>query len=235
MDDEARLPEAVTALAAVREVNDLPVRTAPFVTAGEGEDVLHLIGSNDVGLVLLEGTAELADGPPGELAIVLERSPADVALLFAPASPAPEGGGVLVPFGGGEHDWAAVELGAWLAAATGERLRLAGPRADPRHPGRDASRLLADASLAVQRTIGIAAEPALVESGPEGLLSAAAGASAVVVGLSPRWRREGLGDARRALVAAPRCPVLVVHRGLRPSGIAPREATTRFTWSLAGG
>ena len=74
-----------------------------------------------------------------------------------------------------------------------------------------------------------------MESGPEGLLSAAAGASAVVVGLSPRWRREGLGDARRALVAAPRCPVLVVHRGLRPSGIAPREATTRFTWSLAGG
>ena len=140
---------------------------------------------------------------------------------------------MLVPFGGGEHDWAAVELGAWMAAATGEGLRLAGPR-PARSAGRDASRLLADASLAVQRTTGIAAEPALVDSGPGGLLAAAAGATAVVVGLSPRWRREGLGDARRALVADPRCPVLVVHRGLRPSGIAPREAATRFTWSLSG-
>ncbi len=236
VEDEAQLPDAVAALSAVRDRRDLPgVRTAPFVTAGEGEDVLHLVRSNDADLVLLEGTPELADGPPGELTEVLERSPADVGLLFAPARAAPEGGGVLVPFGGGEHDWAAVELGAWLAAATGERLRLAGPRADARHPGRDASRVLADASLAVQRTVGIAAEPALVDPGPEGLLTAAAGASAVVVGLSPRWRREGLGAARRALVADPGCPVLVVHRGLRPSGIAPREATTRFTWSLAGG
>ena len=163
---------------------------------------------------------------------MLERSPADVALLFAPGAPAPAGGGVLVPFGGGEHDWAAVELGAWMAASTGEGLRLAGPRGGS--AGRDASRLLADASLAVQRTTGIAAEPALVDSGPGGLLAAAAGATAVVVGLSPRWRREGLGDARRALVADPRCPVLVAHRGLRPSGIAPREAATRFTWSLSG-
>jgi DNA-binding SARP family transcriptional activator len=231
--DEARLREAAAALAAVRD--EMPgVRTAPFVTSGEGEDILHLVGSNDVGLVLLEGRPELADGPPGELADVLERSPADVALLFAPDAPAAAGGGVLVPFGGGEHDWAAVELGAWLAAATGEGLRLAGPRGGAGSTGRDASRLLADASLAVQRTTGIAAEPALVEPGPDGLLAAAAGASAVVVGLSPRWRREGLGEARRALVAAPSSPVLVTHRGLRPSGIAPREAATRFTWSLSG-
>jgi hypothetical protein len=138
-----------------------------------------------------------------------------------------------VPFGGGEHDWAAVELGAWLASATGEGLRLAGPRGGGTGE-RDATRLLADASLAVQRTTRVATEPSLVEPGPEGLLAAATGASAVVVGLSPRWRREGLGEARRALVADPACPVLVTHRGLRPSGIAPREAATRFTWSISG-
>ena len=38
------------------------------------------------------------------------------------------GGAVLVPFGGADHDWAAVELGAWFARAADAPLRLAGPR-----------------------------------------------------------------------------------------------------------
>jgi hypothetical protein len=37
------------------------------------------------------------------------------------------------------------------------------------------------------------------------------------------------------LVAPDGPPVLAVHRGPQPSGIAPREAMTRFTWSAAGG
>lgn len=37
-----------------------------------------------------------------------------------------ERGSVLVPFGGASHDWAAVELGAWLALNTDAPLRLAG-------------------------------------------------------------------------------------------------------------
>ncbi|MEA2126109.1 MAG: hypothetical protein QOI80_2891, partial [Solirubrobacteraceae bacterium] len=79
------------------------------------------------------------------------------------------------------------------------------------------------------------AEPFLVAPGVQGLLEAAAEGSAVVLGLSPRWRREGLGEARRAVVAAARGPLLVVHRGPRPSGIAPRASATRFTWSLGSG
>jgi hypothetical protein len=81
----------------------------------------------------------------------------------------------------------------------------------------------------------VTAEPALVDASAAGLAEAADGASAVVVGLSQRWRHEGLGEARRALACTRRCPVLVVHRGIRPSGLAPRESATRFTWSLAGG
>jgi hypothetical protein len=138
--------------------------------------------------------------------------------------------GVIVPFGGGEHDWAALELGARLATATGEPLRLAGTRG----PGRDASRMLADASMAVQRLTGIVAEPVLAEPNPAGLAEAAAGATVVVVGLSSRWRQEGLGAARGTLVASHGPPVLAVHRGPQPSGVAPREATTRYTWSAAG-
>ena len=72
---------------------------------------------------------------------------------------------VYVPFGGGEHDWAALELGAWLASATGAPLRLVGTRADPGSGRRDASRLLADASLAVQRVVGVDAEPVLADAG----------------------------------------------------------------------
>jgi len=145
-----------------------------------------------------------------------------------------DGSGVFVPFAGGDHDWAALELGAWLATATGEPLRLAGTRGEVSGHGRDASRLLADASMAVQRLTGIVAEPVLAEPSPTGLADATAGATAVVVGLSPRWRHEGLGEARGMLVAPDGPPVLAVHRGPQPSGIAPREATTRFTWSAGG-
>ena len=137
-----------------------------------------------------------------------------------------------MPFGGGEHDWAALELGAWLASATGSPLRLVGTRADPRSGRRDASRLLADASLAVQRLVEIEATPVLAEPDPEALLEAVADGAVVAVGISPRWRVEGIGAARRALVRDARPPVLLVHRGLRPGGLAPRESRTRFTWTL---
>jgi hypothetical protein len=76
-------------------------------------------------------------------------------------------------------------------------------------------------------------EPVLADPGPSGVVAAAGSAGAVVVGLSPRWRREGLGASRQALVAAG-TPTLIVHRGARPGGLAPRDRLTRFTWSLAG-
>ena len=64
-------------------------------------------------------------------------------------------------------------------------------------------------------------------------MAAVDGASLVVVGISPRWRREGIGAARRALVLGARPAILLVHGGLRPGGLAPRERRTRFTWSMA--
>ncbi len=73
---------------------------------------------------------------------------------------------MLVPFTGAEHDWAAVELVAWIAAAGGSSLVLAGPGPDEVSGTRDASRLLAHASLAVQRGLGVAAEPLLVPPWP---------------------------------------------------------------------
>ena len=100
--------------------------------------------------------------------------------------------------------------------------------------GRDASRLLASASLAVQRALGVDAEPRLVEPTPQALVEAARHAGLVVVGLTDRWRRDGVGRARTALAASPHHPTLLVRRGLRPGALAPRGSETRFTWTIAG-
>ena len=140
-----------------------------------------------------------------------------------------------MPFGGGEHDWTALELGAWLASTAAVPLTLVGTHDDPRHARRDASRMLADASLAVQRVVGVETTPLLAEPSSESLVAAVESASAVVVGISPRWRREGIGAARRALLSGSNVPVVLVHRGPRPGGLAPLESRTRFSWSIEAG
>jgi Bacterial transcriptional activator domain len=231
----ARLPEHGGALAvASAEVaaecealraRGVVARAAVFSSSSPGKDVLRLATEQDVDLVLLAGP-KLLDDP--EVAEVLRTAPCDVAVVVGQkATP----GAVLVPFTGTEHDWSAIELGAWLAGNWRVPLRLAGPAVEGR---KDASRLLANASLAVQRALGIMAEPLLVEPGPEHLVAAADAGAISVVGLSDRWRTEGLGSARAAL-AASRRSTMFVRKGLRPGGLAPPQNLTRFTWSLRTG
>ena len=76
------------------------------------------------------------------------------------------------------------------------------------------------------------AEPLLVEPGAAALARRGRGCGLVVVGLTERWRQEGLGPVRATLAADARPPVVLVRRGLRPGGLAPRESRTRFTWSI---
>ena len=207
-------------------------RAASFTSTAPGVELARLATDLDVDLLVAEPPDELlVDGAPDEqLSALLEETPCDVALLVSRDETAE--GPVLVPFGGGEHDWAAVELGAWLAKANGVPLRLAGAAAVPEHGKRDASRLLSHGALAVQRVLGIAAEPVLVPPGENGILVASRDASLLVVGLSSRWHREGLGEARLRLARDATVPVLLVRRGLRPGGLAPPAALTRFTWSI---
>ena len=131
---------------------------------------------------------------------------------------------MFVPFGGAENDWAALELGAWLALGRERRSGSSGRRADPSRGQRDASRLLADASLATQRVVGVAAEPVLADATEDALLAAVAPASVVVVGLpaagAPRASARPAGA--RSHAGAP--PSLLVHRGTRPGDLAPRES-----------
>ncbi len=213
----------------------VPARAVAFTSTDAGRDLAKLADREDVDLVLIDGRRPLrGEGVPrGAVGSVLRRAPSDVAVLVAredavvaPGADAP----LVVPFGGAEHDWAALELGAWLAASTGAPLQLLGA-ADGEE---DASRLLATASLLVQRFVGVGAEPLLAEPGREGLLRAAAGAGLLVVGLSDRWREEGLGPVRHEIAAAAPAPILFVRRGLRPGALAPRTDVTQFTWSHVG-
>ena len=76
------------------------------------------------------------------------------------------------------------------------------------------------------------AEPLLTPPGEEGMLEASRDAGLLVVGLSTRWHREGLGPARLRLAREAVPPTLLVRRGLRPGGLAPPATLTRFTWSI---
>ena len=75
----------------------------------------------------------------------------------------------------------------------------------------------------------------IIDPSPEALAVEASGSGVVVVGLTERWRREGLGRARTALATAADATTLLVRRGLRPGGLAPRSGDARFTWTIGAG
>jgi DNA-binding SARP family transcriptional activator len=205
------LPERSAALERVRQelvARGVEARAACFTSDDAAADV-----------------ARLAAEQGAELVVGLDV-PADCDV--AVASPAEFAGGapVLVPFGGGRDEWPALQLGAWLARAHGLPLRLLGVEATGER--RDASRMLASASLALQRFTGTAAEPAVVAPGPDAIL---AERSSVLVASLP----AELDETRRALVERSPAPVLLVRGGLRPGGLAPGRTLTRFSWSIRDG
>ena len=202
-------------------------RTAVFTSLTPGVDLARLAIDHDVDLLLVDAPAGLLED--ARVLTLLDQAPCDVGVVVDGAVGE---GAVVVPFAGAEHDWAAVELGAWLARSSDVPLRLVG--ASTGEDGRDASRLLANASIAVQRALGVPAEPCLADPDPDALVAAAADAGVVVVGLTDRWRRDGLGRARTALATEVAAATILVRRGVRPGGLAPRGSETRFTWTIAG-
>jgi CheY-like chemotaxis protein len=219
------------------EARGVDARVATFTSADPGEDVVRMASRQQVDLLVLDTAADELENDrfPARIAAALSQAPCDVALLVTrTAMPAAEHGGpVLVPFGASEHDWAALELGAWLARARDVPLRLLGTATDHEQGRRDASRLLADASIIVQHLARLVPEPVLANPGAEGVVEAAAGAGVVLLGFSERWQHEGLGSTRLAIVRAMPATTLLVRRGVRPGGLSPPDGLTRFTWSLA--
>jgi DNA-binding SARP family transcriptional activator len=233
LTESGDLSAAAARLGALSASLGVAARSAAFTTDDLAREVARLETNYGVDLVLLDAPSDLADGRvPDEVAAIWEHSPADVGVLAGSSVDPSRRGGVFVPFGGSHHDWAALELGAAFAAASALPLGLVGTKVDPGRHQRDASRLLADASLAVQRVVEVRADPVLADPTAEAFLAAVEPATLIVAGISERWRREGIGVVRRALVCDAAAPTLLVHRGPRPSALAPRESRTRFTWSL---
>jgi Kef-type K+ transport system membrane component KefB len=235
------LAEASAEFEAVRdevEMEGVAARTAVFTSAEPDRDTVRLAEREEVDLLLLDGRRPLLGPgvPRGTVGAALREAPCDVGVLVAREGAEPVIGPdatILVPFGGAEHDWAALELAAWLAAARGARLQLLGSAGGDDGDSRDATRLLATASLLVQRFAGVAAEPRVVAPGREGVIEAAAEAALLVIGLAEDWRDEGLGETRAAILKAAPAPILLVRRGTRPGALAPEEDVTRFSWSTA--
>jgi DNA-binding SARP family transcriptional activator len=207
-------------------------RAAAFTSSVPADDVIRLVNRRSVDLLLTPVEAGLLEGGTfaGTPAALLASAPCDVGLV-RPAKQHRSDGPVVVPFGGYVHDWGALELGAWAAVASELPLTLLGIRG-PDGAARDASRLLADASLLLQDLLGIAADAVLVDPGPTDILRVSAHASLLVAGLPERWRQDGLGATRLALARGARAPVVLVRKGTRPGPLAPRD-TTVFAWSLA--
>jgi len=215
----ASLTDAATRL---REAKT-DVRTAAFVTADWVEDLARFVRRYDVALVLLDASATLGEALPETL---LSETTADVGLLFR-GDVGFGDGAIYVPFGGGEHDWTALELAAALAREHERELMLVGTG-----DASGASRLLADAALAVQRAFGVASAPILAPPTPDALLAVVEDAALVVTGLGSRWRADGLDRVRRALALDATPSAVLVHHGPRPGLLAPRSSRTRYTWSL---
>jgi DNA-binding SARP family transcriptional activator len=209
------------------------VRVAAFTAADPAEDMLRLSRRPEVDLLVLGRDLGDAGGRfPADLASVLHGAPCDVAVWFSGDRFDERDGPVVVPFGAAEHDWAALELAAWVAGTAGWRLVLLGLAGDSTGERRDASRLLSDAGLLVQRAAGVVAEPRLADPGAQSLLEAVDDARLVVAGLSERWSAEGLGAKRAEHARAASAPVLFLRRGQRPSGLSPPESVTLYRWSV---
>jgi Kef-type K+ transport system membrane component KefB len=201
-------------------------------------DLTRLAETENVDLLLVDGRKPLLGEavPRGPVGAVLREADCDVAVLVSgdgtPLTLDPEHA-IVVPFGGAEHDWAALELAAWLASATSAPLKMLGAGGETEERTR-VNRMLGDAGLLVQQYAGVLAQPTVVEPGREGVLAAAEGAGLLVIGLSERWRREGLGETRSEIARSAPVSTIFVRRGTRPGALAPVSDVTRFTWSSAG-
>src|SRR5215210_6886603 len=207
----------------------IAARGIAFSSVEPGADLSRLAKSEEVSLVLIDGRRPLLGdrvprGAPCDVAVLVARD--DESVEPGPGAP------VVVPFGGAEHDWAALELGAWIASSMEAPLRLLGAAGETDERTR-VTRLLGDAGLLVQQYAGIAAEPVVSEPGREAVVEAAAGAGLLVIGLSERWRDEGLGPTRSEIARAAPAPVVFVRRGSRTGALAPASDVTRFSWSAA--
>ena len=101
------------ALRASLVADGVEARSAVFTSIAPGADMARLAREHDVDLLLVDAPDGLLED--ARVLALLDQVPCDVGVVVG--DEAAGSGPVLVPFAGAEHDWAAVELGAWLARA----------------------------------------------------------------------------------------------------------------------
>ena len=233
--DDGELVATNAALAERRgalEQQGVASRIATYTTSEPGVEVARLATENDVDLILLDAASELLEsGPDRDLVALLERAPCDVGLLSGSWTRWSRG-----------RSWHRSEV----SSTTGPRSRwqLGSPKHSARRSGSSEPRRIPRSGAAMP--VGFSPAPRfwcsrLLESplslfssaaGEAGVLEASRDARLLVIGLSDRWRIEGIGPARAAVAVGAEVPTLFVRRGLRPGGVAPSETLTRFTWTL---
>ena len=179
--------------------------------------------------MLIDGRRPLLGGgiPRDGVGDVLRESTADVAVLVAARrrrGDAAARRNRLGPVRRRTDDWVALEIAAAICSATGAQLRLIGSRGHGPED-KDASGLLDNAAMLVRNFVGVDGEAVLAEPGREGILSAVEGSSLVFIGLSERWRQEGLGETRGAIARAAPAPIVFVRAGDR-EGDSSRPPTS---------
>ena len=215
----------------------IAARAVAFISPDPAADVTRVAEREDVDLVLIDGRRPLlGEGVPrGEVGASSRRA-------LRRGRPRRQGGpagrpgadsSVVVPFGGAEHDWAALELGAWIASATGAPLKLLGAAGETEETSK-VSRLLADAGLLVQQYAGVPAEPVIAEPGARASSRPPQRAGLLVIGLSRAGARRA--SARPARRSPGRRPPRSSSSAAEPGRERSRRATTftRFTWSSPG-
>ena len=233
--DAGELADEASALNAARASISVPSRVAAFISRDAVADICHLATAQDVELVLMDAPPGIdasvvsgrTDGDPGEVARGRRARRACTRRSRVGSRRLRSVRGRRARLGGAR----AGSMACIRGRARGSRL--SGPRPTRVADKRDASRLLADASLAVQRVVGVETTPLLAEASGEAL---------VARGRASERRRRGhlaaLACARESALlgvrssAARSAPVVLVHRGPRPGGLAPHESRTRFSWSI---
>src|SRR5205807_8630687 len=130
----AELPERSARMEAVRTrllERGVEARTACFTSSDPGADLVRLAAEQEAELLVLG--VPLAQPALDKL---MDAAPCDVALAPRPELAFRPDAPVLLPFRRGKEQWAAPELGGWLARAYGVPLRLLG--ADAREGRREA-------------------------------------------------------------------------------------------------
>jgi DNA-binding SARP family transcriptional activator len=211
----------------------VPALAVVFTSSDPGEDIVRVAKEHAIGLLLVDGGRRLLEerSMDPSLRRILAEIPSDLAILVRheDTRKIPDQAPIVVPFGGADQDWAALEFAAGIAKTLAVPLRLLGVGLQGDNP-RDASRLLAKASLVLQRMFGIAADPILAQPGTAAILQQAEKARFLVVGLSDRWQGEGVGSVRAQLAVGASVPTILFRRAQGHLAPVPGPVT-KFPWS----